>query len=146
VSFAEINAQIASRGGTWVKLTRKEHGTLAGAIVNVEVRDKVYDNKVVRVTSGKNEGKPRKEWVFTLKQEDGKTVKWAANENAQWAVSGAVEKGIQMVPGGHLQVKVVEDPPSTTKQAEYKAVYTPPTGNEGVFDEPTDVDEDEPPF
>jgi hypothetical protein len=146
MSFEDLNnaleAKAAQTGGTYVKLTKKSDPKLSGTIDHVDVRDKMFNKKVVLYTSGVNEGKVRKEWVFSITTTDGSKVKWAASENAQWAITGALA-GRKITKGGHIQVEVTEDSVQGSKQAEYKVIYTDPVAD-SPFEGP--ADDDEPPF
>jgi hypothetical protein len=133
MSFEDINREIANSGGSYVKLTKKEHGVLSGKILDVKVRDKVFKGKVV---PNKN-GEPRKEWLFTLETADG-IKKWAAVESAQFAIRGALD-GRKIEAGGLLQVKVVEDSIQGEKSAEYKALYTSPVDDPFANDAPAET-------
>lgn len=141
MSFESINNQIRSRKSNWTNLKAKGD-KIAGKILDVEERDQSFNGIVRVVTSdGPRKGQARKEWVFTLELADGSTVKWGAQENAQWAIMGALN-GRQLSKGGHLQVEVVEK--EDRKQAEHKAVYTDPTGDSPF--EGAQASDDEPPF
>ena len=148
MSFEDINNEIRSKGGSWVNLKNKGD-KIAGKIVSPpEVRDQVYGGKVVKVSSGANEGKPRKEWVFTLETSDGNTVKVAAKESAQFAITGAL-MGRKLALNGHLQLEIMEPAVRGEKSAEYKAIYTDPTVDfPGTDSTPVAqvADDDEPPF
>jgi NAD-dependent DNA ligase len=148
VSFEDINNAIRAKGGSWVNL-KKKGDKIAGKIVAApEVRDQVFNGKVVKVSSGPNEGKPRQEWVFTLETSDGNTVKVAAKESAQFAITGAL-MGRKLALNGHLQLEIMEEAVRGEKSAEYKAVYTDPTVDfPGTDDTPAAqvADDDEPPF
>lgn len=148
MGFAEINSAIQSKGGTFVNL--KEVGDqVSGTIVaEPEIRDQVFKGAIVPITKGPNAGKPRKEWVFTLKTSEGNVVKVGMKESAQWALSGALA-GRTMELGGHIQLTIVKK--ETMQQPEFKAVYTAPSKE---FDFPAQedtpvtavADDDEPPF
>jgi hypothetical protein len=133
MSFDDINREINDRrkamGGEWKKLNRVEHGRVSGKVVHVQARDKVYEGQTILITKGPNEGKPRKEWVFTLENAAGDKVKYAANENAQYAILQALD-GRQIEEGAMIEVWVTEDPKKKTEQATYKASYGPPMGND----------------
>jgi hypothetical protein len=142
MSFEDINREIASGGGTYVKLTKKSHGILEGRVINVTIRDKQFNGKVI---PNKN-GEPRKEWVFTL-DVDGEVKKWAAVESAQFAIRGALQalgKDVKLEPNGILKVAVMEDSIQGEKSAEYKVKYTPPTPAD--TDDPFAGADNEPPF
>lgn len=138
MSFDEINRVIKSKGGDWVSL-KKKGDTVEGKVLAAEVRDKSFKGKVIVVTSGPNEGKPRKEWLFTLETPQG-VKKYAANENAQYAISGALN-GRSLREGGYLKVGVVEDKADDYEQPTYKAYYTDP-----ALEDPFSDDDEEAPF
>lgn len=133
MSFEDINNHIRSTGGDFVKLTKKEHGGIKGKVLDVKIRDKEYQGKVIP----NKKGEPRKEWLFSLETEDG-VKKWSAGESAQWAIRGALN-GRKIQQNGLLQVTVTEDSVQGQKQAEYKVIYSDP-----VIEFP--VEEDEPPY
>lgn len=143
MSFEDINNEIRSRGGGWTNLKAKGD-KVTGKVVEVESRNQSF-NGVVRLVTAENsprKGQPRKEWVFTLEQQDGSVTKWAAQESAQWAIMGALNgRGIK--PGGHLQVTLVEK--EDRKQGEFKAIYTDPT-TDSPFEGDAVAESDEPPF
>lgn len=134
MSFDEINRVIKSRGGDWVSL-KAVGDKVEGKVLSAEVRDKVFKGKTIVVTSGPNEGKPRKEWVFTLETPDG-IKKYPANENAQYAISVALS-GRQLREGGYLKVAVAKDKEDDYKQPEYKAHYTEPVVDDPFADDET---------
>lgn len=141
MSFAEINDAIKASGGEYVNLKTKGQ-KVQGKVLAVEVRDKVFKGNVVLVANGANKGKPRKEWLFTLETADG-NKKWAAPENGQFAIRGALD-GRKIEKGGLLQVEIVESSEQGSKQAEYKVIYTEPVAdNDSVFQADGN---DEPPF
>lgn len=121
MSFDDVNNEIATGNGDWVKLTKREQGTLEGKVVNVQVRNKQFQGKDV-ISS--NTGQPRKEWQFTL-DVNGEIKKFAAVESAQFAIRGALN-GQKIEPNGVLKIAVTEDSVQGQKSAEYKAAYTPP--------------------
>jgi hypothetical protein len=144
MSFEDFNREAASAGGNWHKLTKREHGVLKGKIVNVEKRAKQFGGKPV-LNSKTQE--PRYEWIFTLEDTEGKVIKFAAVETAQYAIRGALGDR-KLEPGGFLQIAVVEDAVAGSKSAEYKAKYespvktedpwadAPPANNHGFSEEP----------
>lgn len=128
----QLNDEIASFGGEWVKLNRKEHGALEGEIVDVEVRDKSFEGQVVL---SRKSGLPRKEWVVTLRIAEGERDgddddgirKISLNESGQRAFAAAVKASKAKVEaGGTLKIAVREDPATDREQADYIARYTPP--------------------
>lgn len=128
----QLNDEIASFGGEWVKLNRKEHGALEGEIVDVEVREKSFEGQVVL---SRKTGQPRKEWVVTLRvpeterdgADDDGIRKVSLNESGQRAFAAAVKAAKAKVEaGGTLKIGVKADPATDREQAEYQARYTPP--------------------
>lgn len=142
MGFDDLNREVKSSSGEFVKLTKREHGTLEGRVVNVTVRNKQFQGK--DVVSSKT-GEPRKEWLFTL-DVDGETKKFAAVESAQFAIRNALD-GREMQPNSVLKIAVTEDSIPGKKSAEYKARYTPPApGSFKLDDAPAPVEDDEPDF
>jgi hypothetical protein len=137
MSLDYINDQISSMGGRFVKPATKGD-MLKGEIVAAEERVKTFDGETVR---NRKTGEPRKEWVFTLRYIDAKTVSpdytekidgvrasddqlciFVANESAQRAIGKASKtSGVKLAVGATLAVAISEDPPSPTSQAEYVA-------------------------
>ena len=138
----ELNEDVARSGGAWVKLNRVEHGTLKGIVVDVEVREKMFEGNVVL---SRKTGKPRLERVFTLITDkrdadidDDKGIrKFGANEGAYFAILDALkaEKTTAEV-GDTLEIKVTTDPATSTSQAEYKARWTKGPGIPDWYEAP----------
>ena len=138
----ELNQDLASSGGTWVKLNRKAHGTLKGIVVDVETRDRTYEGEVVL---SRKTGKPRKSRVFTLITElrdadiddDRGVRKFDANEGAYFAILDALKEAKATAEiGDTLAIKVTEDPPQDNRQAEYKAQWTKGPGVPDWYQQP----------
>jgi hypothetical protein len=146
MSFDDVNREVQSAGGQWVKLTKKSHGMLKGKLVNAETRDQRDMNGDVLV--GKKSGVTRTEWVLTL-DVDGEVKKFSAKESAKTAIKAALDTaGVQsMAAGGFLQIVAVEDSVQGKSQAVYKAKYTPPVKSEDPWaDDSSTSADDEPPF
>lgn len=142
MSFEDINDQIRAKTGGFTNLKNKGD-KVSGKILDVEARDQSFKGKVLLVTGdGPRKGQPRREWLFSLELADGSVTKWAAKENAQWAITGALN-GRKLEKGGYLQVEVVEK--EDQKQPEHKAVYSGPTPD-SPFEGTKVPDTDEPPF
>jgi len=116
----ELNQDLASSGGAWVKLNRKAHGTLKGIVVDVETREKTFEGAVVL---SRKTGKPRQERVFTLitdqrdpEVDDDKGIrKFSANEGAYFAILDALKEAKATAEiGDTLAIKVIKDPETTT--------------------------------
>ncbi len=119
----QLNTEAASLGGSWVKLNRKEHGTVEGRVLAFEVRDRTYEGAPVYK---KGTTVPRKEWVFTLDCGGEEPVNLSLNESGQRAVAAALkEAGVKAKEGDTLKIAVKADPASSTEQAEYQARWTP---------------------
>lgn len=126
----ELNQDVTATGSAWIKLNRKEHGTLTGIVVDVDTRDKTFEGQVV---VSRKTGKPRKSRVFTLItdlrddsiEDDAGLRKFDANEGAYFAIIDAIKEAKTTAEiGDTLAIKVTDDPPTTTSQAEYKAKWT----------------------
>jgi len=150
----DLNRDVASSGGTWVKLNRVEHGTLTGIVVDVETRDKTFEGAVVL---SRKTGKPRQERVFTLITElrdpdidDDKGLrKFSANEGAYFAVLDALKTAKATAEiGDTLAIKVTKDPETSTSQADYAAKWTKGPGVPDWYEAPMPAQriEDEVPF
>lgn len=134
----DLNNAIATMGGNWVKLNKIEHGTVDGEIVAFERRDKTFEGAIVMK---KGTQTPRIEWVFTLKvadldpdiADDDGLRKLSLNESGQRAIAAAVKiAGKPAEIGGRVKIKVTADGKTSTDQAEYKAVYEPPTAKVAI--------------
>lgn len=144
----ELNQDVAGGGGRFVKLNRREHGTLTGIVVDVETRDRTYEGEVVL---SRKTGKPRKSRVFTLVTEmrdpdidDDKGLrKFDANEGAYFAILDALKEAKATAEvGDTLAIKVTADPPRDNAQAEYRAQWTKGPGvpdwyGQPLLDEPS---------
>lgn len=127
----DLNHAVASRGGRWIKLRDTDDPKVDGEILDFEQREKTdLDGNVV---IGKKSGKPRIEWLFTLKVDDREDDdddgirKLPANESMQTAIAKAIkESGEKAEVGGRLQVAVSGNPADKFSQADYVAKYTPP--------------------
>lgn len=153
----ELNQDVASSGGKFVKLNRIEHGTLKGIVTDIETRDRTYEGEVVL---SRKTGKPRKSRVFTLItdhrdadiDDDRGVRKFDANEGAWFAVIDAVKaEKLTAEVGDTLEIKVTEDPPKDNQQATYKARWTKGPGVPDWYQAPqplldTPAVDDEVPF
>lgn len=127
----DLNQAVATRGGRWIKIRTTDDPKIDGEILEFEQRDKTdLDGNVV---VGKKSGKPRIEWLFTLKvderedDDDDGIRKVPANESMQGAIAKAIkESGHQAEVGGRLQIAVAKNPEDDYSQADYVARYTPP--------------------
>lgn len=135
----QINKDATRVGGVWVKLNRKEHGTLKGIVLEMEEREKTFKGAPVL---SRTTGKPRKSRVFTLLTEDRDADieddhgvrRFDANERAYMAIVDAVKEcGKGAEKGDTLEIKVVEDPPNDQSQATYKARWTKGPGVPAEF-------------
>ncbi len=143
-----LNTAAESLGGRWVKLNRREHGTIEGALKDFEIRPKTFESKPV--LSSKT-GEQRSEWVLTLKvtpedDDDDGIRKLSLNESAQRALAKAIKDSkAKAATDGIVKMAVLKDPATDREQAEYQAKYTPPApvsdaALDSVFgdDEPTE--------
>jgi hypothetical protein len=131
MSLDELNQEIASRGGRWVKL-RNKGDVIEGEILDFVRRDRTDPEGNIVYKRGTTQ--PRTEWVFTLatdlreEDDDDGVRRVPCNESAQGAVSRAVkESGAAVVLGGRLKLGVAKDPEGDFSQPEFIARYTPPT-------------------
>jgi len=145
MNLSDLTAAAARIGGAWVDLKVKGD-KLKGTILDFEERDMSFEGEV---KYKKGTTIVRKEWVFTLETddtdgpEDDGVRKVSLNESGQRAVLIAIkEAGVEPTVGGELIIAVVEDKPTPTSQAQYKAKYTAPAkaisipkGNADVDDE-----------
>lgn len=134
MSLDELNTAVASTGGGWFTLHKKEHGTLEGTVISFEKRDRTNPKGDIVYKNGTQN--PRKVWTFTLKLDETSPLiegpdddglrKFDANESAQMAIARAIrEAKVTAKEGDRLKIKVKEEAAEGDyKQAEYVAVWT----------------------
>lgn len=136
--FDALNEAIQTSGGGYVKIKNKGD-SIEGVVLDVQVRDKVFEGKVV---PNSTTGAPRKEWLFVLETANG-IFKFAANEGAQTAIRNALNTaGVKKLEkGGKLRVTCTQEFKRGTPNQfqEFEVVYSAPKFVELA-------DGDEPPF
>lgn len=143
--MTDINTAAAAIGGEWVKLTRKEHGSVEGRVVSFETRPMTFEGAPVL---NRKSGQRRTEWVLAIQKDDGETVKLSLKESGQRAVSDAIKAAhVDAKNGDRLKIAVSHDPASDREQPTYQARWTAdssalgvPTGGGG----PGNLPEEEP--
>ena len=135
--MTDINQAAETMSGEWVKLTRREHGTIEGRVVNFEARPMTFEGAPVL---NRKTGTPRTEWVFTVFADDGETVKFCLKESGQRAVAAAIkEAGTEAKNGDRIKIAVAADPETDTSQPTYQVRWTP---DATPLDIPTDTVEE----
>ena len=121
--MSDINAAAQMMTGEWVKLTRREHGTVEGRVVSFEARPMTFEGAPVL---NRKTGTPRTEWVFTVFEDGGDTVKFSLKESGQRAVAAAIkESGTEAKNGDRIKIAVATDPETDTAQPTYQVRWTP---------------------
>lgn len=127
--FDDINEAIEQGGGSFYSLKKTSDAPLVGTLVDVDKRTKMFKGEVVYSTKTK---KPRVEWLFTVDTADG-TVKWAAGEAAQIAITDELKRmsekagdRVKLQAGGKIKVTVTEDSVQGKKQAQVTFEYKAP--------------------
>lgn len=138
MSFADtLNQQSEHRGGKWINLTTSGEAII-GELIDIEERDKTWKGTVVL---GSKSGKPRKEWVITLRvdpvdDDDDGLRKLAAAEGLQWAILDHLrDNGVKFPStwGGRLAIGVVKGKPDETTQVEEWSIrYSPPSAADAI--------------
>lgn len=125
-----LNDEIASSGGSWVKLISSDDAPVEGTIIEFEKRDRRTPQG--EVVLSKKTGKPRIEWVFTLQtdrrddDDDDGIRKLSCNESLRFTIADAIrDAGKPAEVGGTLKVGFVSRDDEYS-QAVYQAKYTPP--------------------
>jgi hypothetical protein len=135
--FDAVNEAIKTSGGGYVK-TKNKGESVEGIVLDVQVRDKVFEGKIVP----KQDGTPRKEWLFTLETAEG-IIKYTANEGAQTAVRNALAQSgaAKIEKGGKIRFTCTQEFKRGTPNQfqEFEVVYSAPKFVELA-------DGDEPPF
>ena len=120
--MTDINTAAEALQGDWIKLNRKEHGTIEGRVISFEQRPMTFEGAPVL---NRKTGAPRTEWVLTVQTDSGDTIKFSLKEAGQRAISQAIkESGQPAKNGDRLKIAVSEDPPDDRAQATYKARWT----------------------
>lgn len=123
--MTDINAAAEGLIGDWVKLNRKEHGTIEGRVISFETRPMTFEGAPVL---NRKTGIQRNEWVLAVLQDDGETVKFNLKESGQRAVAEAIKSAGQPAKtGDRIKIGVKDDPENDREQATYQARWTPDT-------------------
>jgi hypothetical protein len=130
----DINDAAGAIGGEWIKLTRKEHGSVEGRVVAFDQRPMTFEGAPVL---NRKTGQPRTEWVFTLRTDSGEVVKLSLKESAQRAVAEAIKASGRPAnaTGDRLKIAVTADPASEREQATYQARWTQDESPLGAVDD-----------
>lgn len=136
--FDAVNEAIQTSGGSFAKV-KNRGDVVEGIILDVVVRDQVFEGKVV---PNSTTGEPRKEWLFSLDTSAGVT-KFAAKEGAQTATRNALgNAGVKKLEkGGRIRVECTQEfkRGNPNQYQEFSVTYTPPKIQ-------TFSDDDPPPF
>jgi hypothetical protein len=135
--FDQLNEELGRQGGSYAKLNKVDCAPVDGRVIDVQVRDKIYDGVIL---TDKNNN-PRKEWVFEVDTKDG-TVKVSLGESGQITVKDEIRKlsekagePVQIKPGGTVHFHVLEDSKPGKAQAKIAFKYTPPKAQTIAADE-----------
>jgi hypothetical protein len=135
--MTDINTAAEALTGEWVKLNRKEHGTIEGRVVNFEQRPMTFEGAPVL---NRKTGAPRTEWVLAVQTDGGDTIKFSLKEAGQRAISDAIKaSGTPAKNGDRLKIAVTADPATDREQATYQARWT---SDNTPLNIPTDDGED----
>jgi hypothetical protein len=135
--MTDINTAAEALTGEWVKLNRKEHGTIEGRVVSFEQRPMTFEGAPVL---NRKTGAPRTEWVLAVQTDGGDTIKFSLKEAGQRAISEAIRaSGALAKNGDRLKIAVTADPATDREQATYQARWTPDASPLAI---PTDDSED----
>jgi hypothetical protein len=136
--MTDINTAAEALTGEWVKLNRKEHGTIEGRVLSFEQRPMTFEGAPVL---NRKTGAPRTEWVLAVQTDGGDTIKFSLKEAGQRAISDAIKTSGNLAKNGdRLKIAVIADPMSDREQATYQARWT---ADNTPLDIPSD---DEAPF
>ena len=135
--MTDINTAAEAMTGEWVKLNRKEHGTVEGRVVSFEARPMTFEGAPVL---NRKTGAPRTEWVFAVLTDAGETVKFSLKEGGQRAVSEAIKATGKPAneTGDRIKIAVKDDPATSTDQPTYQVKWTQDSAPlaEAVAEEP----------
>jgi len=134
LTLDQLNQDIATTGGRYMKCFTKEHGNIEGTVVEYEKRDRTDPDGNVVFKKGSTTA--RKVWTFTIQlddtdpnregPDDDGLRKFDANESMQRAISDAIkEAGAPAKAGDRIKVGVKTEAPDKFSQAEYQAKWTP---------------------
>lgn len=119
----DINTAAQALSGEWVKLTRRDHGSVEGRVVSFETRPMTFEGAPVL---NRKTGQQRTEWVLAVLTDGGETVKLSLKEAGQRAISEAIKAaGGDAKTGDRLKIAVKDDPANDREQPTYQARWTP---------------------
>jgi hypothetical protein len=135
MDFSELARGATNSGAKWVKLRTKEDGSVQGAVLSYELRDRTdMDGNPVKVRGKET---IRQEGILTLmvplaereNLDDEGIRKLACNESMRDAIAQAIAAsrkatGEEPKEGDTLKIAVAQDPPTPMSQAQYVARWT----------------------
>lgn len=137
--MTDINTAAEAMTGEWIKLTRKEHGTIEGRVISFQVRPMTFEGAPVL---RRNSGEQRSEWVLAVLTDGGETVKFSLKESGQRTVAEAIKaSGRKARNGDRIKIAVKDDPVDERSQPTYQVRWTP---DDTPLDIPDEEDLEEP--